>query len=299
MSAFAVGRCRWRTAAVFLLPAGLVGLILVIAAPGDARAHGKQPDLDRYCQQKYESRGIVRDKWEARWGAREKRWVCYKPGYMGFNAPVPPTTKPLDLSEACRIQLHVSAIHYHEAAAGKKPDLVLCGPAERTAAAPSAPPPAAVEPEPRSQPEPDTQTATRSETGAPTQTLLRLCNGANSPRLDAAFVFWDSETPGRAPGWTSVGWHSMFPGRCKEVPLVGNSANNTYLGYVYIFGIDHTAQWGGNDGAFCIDNANAFSMPDSDKAACNGYAHKRVGMSRLHIKPGVNTWTFYAAPSPR
>jgi uncharacterized membrane protein len=281
-----MGRCRWRTAAIVSLPAGLVALIVAVVAPSAAHAHGKQPDLDRYCQQKYESRGIVRDKWEARWGSREKRWVCYKPGYMGFNAPVPPTIKPLDLSEACRMQLRASAIHHHEAADGKKPDLVFCGPAERTAAAPSAPPPT-VEPEPRSQIEPDTQT------------LLRLCNGSNSPRLDAAFVFWDSETPGRAPGWTSVGWHSMLPGRCKEVPLVGNSANQTYLGYIYVFGIDQAAQWGGNDGAFCIDSADAFSIPDSDKAACNGYAHKRVGMSRFHVKPGVNTWTFHAAPSPR
>lgn len=266
----------------------LVLLASVAAIPGTVHAQDRQPNLDRYCQQKYQSRGMVRDEWEARWGAREKRWVCYKPGYMGFNAPVGPTIKPLDLSEACRTQFRTSEFHYREAAGGKKPDPVFCGPAERTAAAPGAPPPA-IEPKPRSPAEPDT----------PPQTLLRLCNGANSARLDAAFVFWDSETPGRPPGWTSVGWHSLSPGRCTEVPVVGNSADRTYLGYVYVFGIDHTAQWGGNDGAFCIDNANAFSMPDSDKVACNGYAHKRVGMNRFHIKPGTNTWTFYAAPPSR
>lgn len=268
------------------LGAAVAALVVVFAVPDRALAHGKQPNLDRYCQQKYRAPVELGPKWDARYDAKQRRWICYKPQYMGFGTPVGPIVKPLSLADACRTQHRTSQVHFHDSA-GRA---FACGAAERVAAAPPAPPQYAPEPQyvtPGSAPP-----AVVDGPAEETRTMLQLCNASNRPDVDAAYVFWDSETRGRRPGWTSVGWYALPPGQCISQPIVGNSTNQTYLGYVYVFAIDKTAEWGGSDGAFCVNDVDGFALPDSDKMACDRKPYKRYGMNRFHIRPGFNRWDF-------
>ena len=269
-----------RSRAMPLLPSAALFLCaLAVLAPTRASAASKQPDVNRYCQHKYGNKGVFKDHWIARWDSKEKRLVCFKPGAMGFNMPLPPTIKPLNLAAACEWQFHTREFHYREST------IPFCGPEPARAQAPDAPAEA---------PEEEQQ----ADTGDATQTMLELCNSSSFPKIDAAYVFWDSETPGRAPGWTSVGWYTLFPGKCTSFPIVGNSTNHSYLGYVYIYGIYQKQWWGGRDGTFCINNSDAFRIPDSDKTNCTGYALKRVGMATMHIEPGSNRFNFYGPGGP-
>jgi uncharacterized membrane protein len=226
-------------------------------------------------------------KWDARYDARERRWICFKPGFMGFNAPVPDIVKPLSLADACRTQHKTSAVHFHDSD-GRR---ASCGPAETTAAAPSGSPPQNVTPE-LAPPHAAAPQATPPPSEEATQTILQMCNVTNRPDVDAAYVYWDSETPGRRPGWTSVGWYALPPGQCMAHAIIGNSTDRTYLGYVYVFATNRSSQWGGNDGAFCVNDAENFALTDSDKMACERKPYKRFGMTRFHIKPGFNRWDF-------
>jgi Protein of unknown function (DUF1036) len=263
-------RCVWGAAAALSIAS------LMLLAPRPAQARDMRPNLDRYCQKHYGARGIFRDHWEARWGAREQRWVCYKEGTMGFGVPIGPTIKPLNLSAACREQFHTGDVHFAEAANHRKPDVVLCG----AAPAPNlTPPPVGMGPAP---PPGDGQQ----------QTILRMCNVSNHATVNAAYAYWDSETRGRQPGWTSVGWYTLPKGQCAALPIIGNSTNETYLGYVYIFGVDGGEEWRAQDGAFCIDDTSGFVFPDSDKMPCDRPPLRRVGMARFHIEPGENDWQF-------
>jgi len=113
---------------------------------------------------------------------------------------------------------------------------------------------------------------------------ISLCNTTSDKLLYGAYTAYYPAT-----GWRSIGWSRIDAGRCVNADLgVG------YTGDVYIYAelAGGSAYWSGSDATFCIGRSGAFQISNSDTDTCTSNETRRVGMSKLTTRPGVNIWSF-------
>lgn len=238
-----------------LSPLWLAAIVSVFS-PEVAQAHGKPINLTDYCNAANSPQGgIFSLKWEAEYSKKRGAWTCTASawGYGTYNA----YEVPLDPRKACDWKWGLKQAHFHEGDDVTSESSVHCGLADGLVAR-----------------------------DALTATVLRLCNHSASPRVSAAYAYWDVRNR-NSPGWTSEGWYSIERGACRDF-TVGQG----FTGYVYIYGMDGSSTWEGPDHRFCIDVENVFEITDSDKASCGSAPYKRVGMFKFDVNPRVNTWNF-------
>lgn len=117
---------------------------------------------------------------------------------------------------------------------------------------------------------------------------FRMCNRKNEPVWSSMASFERGKGNRRQhSGWVSEGWWKIAPGKCRTL-----WTNVAYKGTIYIHGRTASGTITGNDARFCADNSRAYKMGQSDKAACKGGRLKRIGMSKLTLRGGMNTWNF-------
>ena len=120
-------------------------------------------------------------------------------------------------------------------------------------------------------------------------TSINFCNQTSNP-IFAAYAAFEQNN-----GWRSVGWHRVEPQQCRDVSL-----GREYRGNVYVYGEYNQGEryWGGGSSSFCVNRTNAFNIPFSDQATCNGSDVKRVPMSVFNVGPGQNTWRLTSGDNP-
>lgn len=118
---------------------------------------------------------------------------------------------------------------------------------------------------------------------------FRMCNRRNEPVWSTMASFNNTRGGGRRQhtGWVSEGWWKIAPGKCRTL-----WTNVKYRGDVYVHGRTASRTLTGNDARFCIDNKGAYKFGNADKIACRGQRQKKVGMSKLTLRGGMNTWNF-------
>lgn len=232
-------------------------------SPEKAAAHGNTIDLNVWCQAVHNKGGIKLPgdrKWKARYNSRKKRWDCVLPKGFGFNKILSEVVKPLNLVAACGKWGGSRKVHYHEGMNVKAASSVHCGKHDGTV-----------------------------KRGHDKPTKLRFCNRSSYAEVSAAYVYWDRRK-GRG-GWTSEGWWTIKRGDCKQTTVPGGPSGRPYSGDVYVFGENNATQWGGKDAHFCINSGKNFTLTTSDKIGCGG-VYKKVGMTKLKVSPGENSWSF-------
>ncbi len=110
------------------------------------------------------------------------------------------------------------------------------------------------------------------------QTIVRFCND-NANKLYVGFAYW----AGKDKGWTSTGWRDVPARDCLDVTIWN------YDGDIYYYAADDgDGRWTG-DTTFCVHWTKGFQIANSDKSSCQGTGYRRVGMSKLAVKPGITT----------
>lgn len=226
-----------------------------VFSPEAAQAHGKHVNLDEYCNVLKSAGGFLAPKWYAEYSKQRGAWTCVSTQYGYGNVNV--YEAPLDPRKACEWKWGLSQAHFHAGDDVTSQSSVHCGQADGLIAR-----------------------------DALTTTMLQLCNRSATPRVSAAYAFWDTRDRNR-PGWTSEGWYGINRGECVDLQIAVG-----FTGYVYVYGTGGETTWEGPDHKFCIDAENAFKVTDSDKASCGSAPYKRVGMFKVDVTPGVNSWNF-------
>ena len=115
-------------------------------------------------------------------------------------------------------------------------------------------------------------------------TVLNFCNRSSKPDLFVAIAYWtDAEW-----GWVSTGWYRVPNGRCNSIQL-----GKGYSGTVYIYGsASDGSEWSGEDARFCVKSYEQFDIDNSDRLECRSRDYSIVGMRKVAIKRGANTWNF-------
>jgi len=117
-----------------------------------------------------------------------------------------------------------------------------------------------------------------------TMTTVQLCNKSTRPMIYSAIAQWI----GHESGWVTRGWFKIPAGRCDSVQL-----DYEYRGAVYIYGsAPDSTEWDGPDATFCVKTYDSFEIDNSDNLECNSRDYSIVGMQKLDVKPGKNTWNF-------
>lgn len=111
-------------------------------------------------------------------------------------------------------------------------------------------------------------------------TKLDLCNPGSNKTMDVSYVVYVAGS-----GWRSSGWYPIGSGECKRIDM-GQKID----GDIYLYGRSQGTSWGGNT-FFCIDATSAFTIDDSDKAACVP-PRARVGMLKMSVRSGLNKLSF-------
>lgn len=88
-------------------------------------------------------------------------------------------------------------------------------------------------------------------------------------------------------GWVTQGWWKIAPGKCST-PWRGKK----YKGAVYPHGMTRSSSLPAQDTRLCIQYGKTFKIGSSDTVPCQGQDQKRVGMSKLTVRTGVNRWNF-------
>jgi uncharacterized membrane protein len=118
----------------------------------------------------------------------------------------------------------------------------------------------------------------------PKSTDLNLCNRSSRPTIYVAVAqYVDADA-----GWISRGWFNVPAGRCSKIEI-----DKEYSGSVYVYGsaADGT-EWDGGDAKFCVNNSEPFEFDNADRINCAASDSTIVGMAKLDVRPGTNTWNF-------
>jgi uncharacterized membrane protein len=233
----------------------LVTLVL-LCSPESASAHGRLVNLDEYCAATNASRDPLAPKFRAVYSPKRGAWTCYRPGNIGLEMNVE-IERPLDPRKACEWKWGVKQAHFHQGDNVASQKSVHCGLADGPVAR-----------------------------DAGKMTVLRLCNNSDTPRIHAAYASWDTRQRNN-PGWTSAGWYAIERAQCLDLEV-----GDGFTGPVYAYGMAASKAWPGPDAQFCVDVTKSFEVTQSDQASCGAPAFKRVGMYKVDVRPGVNTWSF-------
>jgi uncharacterized membrane protein YhaH (DUF805 family)/uncharacterized membrane protein len=76
---------------------------------------------------------------------------------------------------------------------------------------------------------------------------IRLINNTTNV-ASFAYAFWNNNK------WETIGWYNVDPNNSRKVILPQPFSGDNIYWYAY----SKEANWGGNDGVFCIDRSNAF-----------------------------------------
>lgn len=244
----------------------IFALCAVSSSSQEAVAHGNTIDLSAYCRMINDRGGIklpTDAQWRAQYNTRKKRWDCVRPQSYGFGKVTEKVVQPLNLVKACRKWGGSRKVHYHEGMNVKAASSVHCGKFDGTV---------------------------KRGGGHGQKTTLRMCNRSSSSKVSGAYAYWD-RAPGRR-GWTTDGWWTIARGECKQLTVKGGPSGKPYTGDIYVFGINPSGSWGGDDARFCIDHRENFTFTTADKRSCRGGNLRKVGMTKFAVKPGPNTWNF-------
>lgn len=122
---------------------------------------------------------------------------------------------------------------------------------------------------------------------------FRMCNRKNEPVWSTMASYQHKKSKSskgrrRQPtGWVSQGWWKIAPGKCRTL-----WTNVEYKGDIYVHGRTASRTITGSDARFCVNNATSYKMGQADKIACKGGKLKKIGMSKLTTRGGMNTWNF-------
>lgn len=118
---------------------------------------------------------------------------------------------------------------------------------------------------------------------------FRMCNRKNEP-VWSTMASFEHKKGGRRQqhtGWVSQGWWKIAPGKCRTL-----WTNVAYKGDIYVHGRTASRTITRSDARFCVDNTTSFKLGSADKVACKGKRFKKIGMSKMATRGGMNTWTF-------